>query len=67
MKLNKPTTEQLKATFKGFIAVDQNAVFAVAKAYNGFVISETHYELKDGINADQFVIGEEYDIAGITK
>ena len=57
----------MKAVFKGFISVEQNAVFAIPKTYKGFVVSETHYELKDGINADQFVIGEEYDIAGITK
>ena len=57
----------MKAIFKGFVSAEQNAVFAVEKTYNGFVISETHYELKDGINADQFVIGEEYDITGITK
>lgn len=57
----------MKAVFKGYISVEQNAVFAVAKTYKGLVISEAHYELKDGITADQFVIGEEYDIAGITK
>ena len=57
----------MKAVFKGFISVEQNAVFSVAKTYKGFVISETHYELKDGIDADQFVIGEEYDIAGIVN
>lgn len=57
----------MKAVFKGYISVEQNAVFAVEKPYKGLVISETHYELKDGISADQFVIGEEYDIAGITK
>jgi len=65
--MNKHINDQLKATFKGFIAVDQNAVFAVANVYKGFAISETHYELKDGISVDQFVIGEEYDITGITK
>lgn len=57
----------MKAVFKGFISVEQNAVFAVAKTYKGFIVSENHYELKDGIDADQFIIGEEYDIAGITK
>lgn len=55
----------MKATFKGFISVEMNAVFAVENVVNGFAISEKHYELKDGINADQFVIGEEYEIDGL--
>ena len=57
----------MKAVFQGFISVQQNAIFAVPKEYKGIVTGWDHYELKDGIDYDQFVIGEEYDITGITK
>ena len=57
----------MKATFKGYINVEQNAVFSVPKFYKGFQISEKHYELKDDVNADKFVIGEEYDISDLVK
>ena len=31
------------------------------------VISENFFKLKDGINADAFIIGRTYNISGITK
>lgn len=57
----------MNATFKGFISVDQNAVFSVEKLYGATVISENFFKLKDGINADAFIIGRTYNISGITK
>ena len=55
------------AIFKGFISVEKNAVFAVERTYNGAVIGEKHFELKDGVNADCFIIGNKYPIDGLTK
>lgn len=57
----------MNATFKGYIEVDMNAVFSIPKYYKGFHVSNEIHELKDGIDADQFVIGEEYDITDLVK
>lgn len=57
----------MKATFKGYINVEKNAVFVTENKYKGIAISETHHELKDDINSDNYVIGEEYEIDGIVK
>ena len=59
--------ETMKAIYKGYVSTDKNAVFSVDHKYNGVVISEKHFELKDGINADGYVIGEQYEIDGLTK
>jgi len=57
------------AKFIGYISIEENAMFeAPARiARNGQVISVSLFELKDGINADCYVIGEEYDITGLCK
>lgn len=57
----------MKAIYRGHISIEQNAIFAVERERFGFVVSEKHYELKDGINYDQFIIGEEYEIDGLVK
>lgn len=57
----------MKTTFKGYIEVDMNSVFFIPRYYKGFHTSNEIYELKDGIDADQFVIGEEYDITDLVK
>lgn len=54
----------MKATFKGHVSVDRNAVFTVVVNAYGFT---KEYELKDDIDADKFVIGEEYEIDGLVK
>lgn len=57
----------MKAVFKGYISLDKNAVFAVEKIYNNKVIGQKLYELKDGMDADRFIIGETYEIEGLIK
>lgn len=57
----------MKAVFKAYISLDKNAVFAVEKIYNNKVIAQKLYELKDGIDADKFIIGEIYEIEGLIK
>ena len=57
----------MKAIFKGFVTVEQNAVFHIEHKIGGHVVSRREVELKDGINADDFNIGQEYSIEGLTK
>ena len=59
--------KKMKAIFKGFTSVEKNATFTVAVKYKGIVLSEKSFELKDGINADTYQIGQTYDISEITK
>lgn len=54
----------MKATFQGYVSVDKNAVFTIVANSYGFT---KEYELKDGIDADKFIIGEEYVIDGLVK
>ena len=57
----------MKAIFEGHINVDKNAVFYINIERKGMVIGQQRFELKDGINADNYKIGEEYDIEGLVK
>lgn len=57
----------MKATFKGFTSVEKNATFSVSVKYKGVVLSEKILELKDGISADAYQIGQSYDVSEITK
>lgn len=57
----------MKATFEGYINVDKNAVFFVNIERKGMVIGKQRFELKDGVNPDNYTIGEEYEIEGLVK
>lgn len=63
--------KKMKAIFKGYTSVDHNAFFAIEhkKKIGGreLVVSSRHLELKDGINADNFYIGVEYDVTNLIK
>ena len=58
----------MKAEYIGYTDVDSNAMFRTPGFVKGnLVVTWKLFELKDGINADEFVIGEEYYIDGLVK
>ena len=47
----------MKATYEGFTNVDKDAIFSVQHKYAQHMI-----EVKDGINTDSYIIGQEYEV-----
>lgn len=47
----------MKATYEGFTNVDKNAQFS-----QQFKCAQKMHEVKDGVNTDSYVIGQEYEV-----